>query len=70
MPSTIGHVVDRHLLPEAEPRSRSVVLAEEDDRQFVDAGEVARLVEIALGGAAFAEADQRDLAGLAAVFAA
>src|SRR5829696_6791673 len=61
----VGHVVDRHLQILRHRDGVAVVLAEENDRQLVDTGEVARLVEIALGAATLAEADSGDLSGLA-----
>ena len=44
----IGDVVDRHLALNRDRDRIAVVLAEEDDREFVDTGEIAGLVEIAL----------------------
>jgi hypothetical protein len=58
-------VLDRHLLGLGDGDGVAVVLAEEDDREAVDPGEVAALVEIAFGGGALAEAGDRHLAGAA-----
>ena len=59
-----GHAVARrarrdraagHLAVERDADGVAVVLAHEDDRQVVDAGEVHRLVDLALVGGALAE---------------
>ena len=51
----VGDVVDRRLRRHRHRDGVAVVLADEHHRELVDAGEVERLVEVALGGGALAE---------------
>src|SRR5215217_41299 len=56
----VGHVLDRHLLGLRHRDRIVVVLADEHDRQLVDAGEVEPLVPVALARRALAEPARRD----------
>ena len=57
----LGDVLDRRLLGERDRDGVAVVLADEDDGEAVDAGEVQGLVEVALGGGPVAEVAHRHL---------
>jgi hypothetical protein len=61
----VGDVVDRRLLRQRDRDGVAVVLADEDARQAVDAGEVERLVEVALRRRPLTEVADHHLALLA-----
>jgi hypothetical protein len=59
--SVLGDVLDRRLFGERDRDGVAVVLADEHDRQPVDAGEVEGLVKVALRGGAVAEVGHDDV---------
>jgi nucleoside-diphosphate-sugar epimerase len=54
----LGHVLDRHALLDRHRVGVEIVLADEQDRQLVDAGKIERFVEVAVLLGALAESRQ------------